>query len=360
MQRVDLLAALAAPVGAFLVVLGLADVFLTVLHPDRDGPASLALNRGTWAVVIATADVFPRASRELVALAGGLMIAATIVLWTALPVLGFALLAWPFLDTHFTGAAPPSLATALYWSASTFTTLGYGDIVPATSLWRLLSVFEGLVGFALMGSAVAFLLSVFEGVKHRDKMALRMYSETRRSWDGVGFLLRVLRDEGPSGARRRLETWAEDTRDLHERLYRFQPLAFYVRTRSEKHEPERMLQALADIAVAGGILGQRPELGMLRSAAEEIDIAYAEFAHSAVRHHGSARALAGLDRPVPEARDLAHVDAIRRRINAELPAEQPGPTQGEQDEELHVLAARRRIFLEEIARITRWREIAPG
>ena len=52
-----------------------------------------------------------------------------------------------------------SLETAVYFSASNFTTLGLGDIV-LDSHWRLVVAMEGLVGFLMIGWSTAFLVSL--------------------------------------------------------------------------------------------------------------------------------------------------------------------------------------------------------
>lgn len=49
--------------------------------------------------------------------------------------------------------------TALYFSASSYSTLGFGDVVLSPD-WRLFSAFEGVTGLILIGWSSAFLLSV--------------------------------------------------------------------------------------------------------------------------------------------------------------------------------------------------------
>ena len=52
-----------------------------------------------------------------------------------------------------------SVETALYFSVSSFTTVGYGDVTPSGS-WRLLGAIEGANGFLLIGWSTAFLVSL--------------------------------------------------------------------------------------------------------------------------------------------------------------------------------------------------------
>ncbi len=48
--------------------------------------------------------------------------------------------------------------TALYFSTITFSTVGYGDIVPAHA-WRVLAGLEGVNGFLLIGWSTAYLIA---------------------------------------------------------------------------------------------------------------------------------------------------------------------------------------------------------
>jgi len=53
----------------------------------------------------------------------------------------------------------PNFETALYFSAVTFTTLGYGDVV-LDEAWRLLSSFEAINGIILVGWTTAIIIGV--------------------------------------------------------------------------------------------------------------------------------------------------------------------------------------------------------
>ena len=50
------------------------------------------------------------------------------------------------------------LPTALYFSISTFSTLGYGDVLPHPE-WRLLGGLEGITGFLMIGWSTAYLIA---------------------------------------------------------------------------------------------------------------------------------------------------------------------------------------------------------
>lgn len=54
----------------------------------------------------------------------------------------------------------PSWSEALYFSIVTFTTLGYGDIVPREQ-YRLVSAFQAIFGYLSLGALVGMLVTVF-------------------------------------------------------------------------------------------------------------------------------------------------------------------------------------------------------
>lgn len=65
----------------------------------------------------------------------------------------------------------PDLESALYFSATTFTTVGYGDVFLDKS-WRLLSSIESMNGFLLFGWATAFLWEMITRIYHKEGKAL--------------------------------------------------------------------------------------------------------------------------------------------------------------------------------------------
>jgi hypothetical protein len=65
----------------------------------------------------------------------------------------WALLRWPEFGSL--GAAAPNLLDAVYFSAVTFTTVGYGDLAPSGPI-RFLAGTESLAGFVLLAWSASF------------------------------------------------------------------------------------------------------------------------------------------------------------------------------------------------------------
>ena len=78
---------------------------------------------------------------------------------------------WLWACTYYRLDVVGDFDTALYFSTVTFSTIGYGDIVPEQG-WRLLCALEGIDGFLLIGWSTAYLIAAgirvgpFEAGKH--------------------------------------------------------------------------------------------------------------------------------------------------------------------------------------------------
>ncbi len=66
----------------------------------------------------------------------------------------------------------PDMETALYFSTSTFTTVGYGDVILEKD-WRLVSSFQSANGFILFGWSTAFIFEVMS----------KLYEDESRDYD---------------------------------------------------------------------------------------------------------------------------------------------------------------------------------
>src|SRR5216683_2525796 len=94
------------------------------------------------------------------------MIVGIIVFWASLLVVGFGLLYLPVIHDpkYFAvvdGRGASAGEDAMYQSAVSFLTIGYGDIVAINGLPRLLEVVEGGLGLLTISMAVTYLLSVY-------------------------------------------------------------------------------------------------------------------------------------------------------------------------------------------------------
>jgi voltage-gated potassium channel len=66
---------------------------------------------------------------------------------------------WVWAIFYFFIEEIPNLEAALYFSTSSFTTVGYGDVVLSEE-WRLLSSVESINGMILFGWSTAFIFAI--------------------------------------------------------------------------------------------------------------------------------------------------------------------------------------------------------
>lgn len=70
---------------------------------------------------------------------------------------------WAFFYLSVDEPSLNTLEHALYFSTSSFTTVGYGDLV-LSQQWRLLGSFESATGLLMFGWSTAFLMEVLSAV----------------------------------------------------------------------------------------------------------------------------------------------------------------------------------------------------
>ena len=181
----------------FLVVLGVAciltvfwDAFETLILPRRVSRrlrlASLFFHV-TWGAWVWTARWLRRPSRRenYLSFYGPLSLLVLIAVWAFGMILGFALL------QAGRGRFPPgsgAFATLLYLSASTFFTLGLGDVVPGSSFARAVTAVEAGAGFGFLALVIAYLPVLYQGFSRRE-IRISLLDERAGSPPSAGELL---------------------------------------------------------------------------------------------------------------------------------------------------------------------------
>lgn len=159
--------------GALVILLGLIEVFHTLLHPSGRGRFSRLCVVAVWRTVRRLGD-------KGASVAGPLAMVAVIVFWASLQAVGWALLYYPHVPQGFTYA--PGLdparysdaAEAFYLSTVTLTTLGFGDVIATDPLIRFLTPLEALTGFALLTAAVSWFMQIYPALGRRRALAIRL------------------------------------------------------------------------------------------------------------------------------------------------------------------------------------------
>src|SRR3979411_2041106 len=139
-------------IGIALIVVVLWDVFETIVLPrrvTRRFRLTRAFYRLIWLPWSLIARRFKKSKQRetFLSVFGPLSLLALLVVWAATLVFGFASLHWA-LGSHLSlvnGHA--GFYSDLYYSGTTFFTLGLGDIAPLDPAARALTVIEASLGF---------------------------------------------------------------------------------------------------------------------------------------------------------------------------------------------------------------------
>jgi hypothetical protein len=174
-------------VGLALVLVVVRDVFHTLFHPIGHGSIAPQVMRLVWRLL----RLLPQ-QRKITSLTGPLGMTAVIGTWTFTAVAGWALIYYAQMPEGviYSSDVDPSKSNsvfdALYLSLVAVSTLGFGDIVPASPSLRLAAPLEALFGFMVVTAATSWVLQIYPALHRRRVLALELAT------------LRAAREEDPS------------------------------------------------------------------------------------------------------------------------------------------------------------------
>src|SRR3954454_8810712 len=140
--------------GLTLVLLGLLDVYFTVLF-SRSGVGLISphIESWMWRLARSAAKAVPRFRDRILSHAGPALLSLVALTWVALLLVGFGLVFWPLLGggVRLDGpdASRPGFNLSLLYSGYNLTTLAATSMTPQTPLAHWLSVAEACCGFGL-------------------------------------------------------------------------------------------------------------------------------------------------------------------------------------------------------------------
>jgi hypothetical protein len=161
--------------GVVVVVVALRDIFHTLWHPSGRGTVSTAVMRGVW-----RAGRWRRDRGRGGVLTGPVALASVILVWVTLLVAGGALVYAPHVPEGFAFQSGLDVSEradvldAVYLSAVTLATLGFGDIVPVSGWLRIALPVQALIGFGLLTASVTWVLQVYPALIRRRALAVRL------------------------------------------------------------------------------------------------------------------------------------------------------------------------------------------
>ncbi len=159
--------------GVALLLIVLWDAFETVVlprHVTRSFRLARFFYRFSWRVwrVFARAIRSTKHRETYLSIFGPLSMLLLLAFWGAMLMLAFAMLLWAGGAVLSGSAGAASFSTDLYFSGTTFFTLGLGDVLPLTTLARVIAVGEAGTGFGFLAVMIAYLPTLYGGLSQRE------------------------------------------------------------------------------------------------------------------------------------------------------------------------------------------------
>lgn len=186
-------------IGVGLVLLAIIDIFMTVLYPrSGKGWLSVPLSQAIWMLFRRLANLPPWKGTSngdrILTFCGPVLLVTIVMMWIGLLLYGFAFIFWAALGQEIQnseGATPRTLTTALYYSGYSLTTVGFGDLVPTTDSYRLLTILESALGFSVFTLTITYLVAVYGALRQRNIFALGLYHGTAHLENAAELLARL-------------------------------------------------------------------------------------------------------------------------------------------------------------------------
>lgn len=238
--------AFAVGVAIFAVVVW--DAFESIILPrrvTRRFRLTRVFYKFTWNRWRSITGLLPSRKKKetLLSFYGPLSLLVLVGVWAVGLVLAFGMMQYGAGSAVNMNGGKPGFATDIYLSGTTFFTLGLGDVVPQTSLARVLVVTEAGFGFGFLAAVIGYLPFIYGSFSKRE-VNISLLDARAGTPPTAGELLRRHAYPGGSEALRLLfkdwELWAAELMESH---LSYPALAFF----RSQHDNQSWIAALTAI-----------------------------------------------------------------------------------------------------------------
>ena len=234
--------------GVLLIVTALWDVFETIVLPrrvTRRVRLTRLFYRFTWAPWWRISRTIRKKRRQEMALGiyGPLSLLALLTVWAVMVVLGFALIHFSLGSGigHITEHS--GFFTDLYYSGTTFFTLGLGDIAPLGAAARAVTVMEASIGFGMLALVIGYLPVLYQAFSRREVNISMLDARAGTPPTAVELLRRHQEANSMASLDDWLRDWEMWAADLMESHLSYPVLCFF----RSQHDNQSWLAALSTV-----------------------------------------------------------------------------------------------------------------
>src|SRR5882672_3202798 len=235
-------------IGVALIIVVLWDVFETIVLPrrvTRRFRLTRAFYRSVWIPWSAIAVRLRKSKRRVLfrSFFGPLSLLALLVLWAVTLVFGFALLHFAFGSRMGLAAGHAGFFSDLYYSGTTFFTLGLGDITPTGPAARAITVIEASVGFGLLALVIGYFPVLYQAFSRREVNISMLDARAGTPPTAAELLRRHQEGQSLESLDQLLQDWEMWAADLMESHLSYPVLCFF----RSQHDNQSWLAALNSV-----------------------------------------------------------------------------------------------------------------
>jgi hypothetical protein len=265
--------------GIAIILLILWEGFETIILPRRVTRRfrfTRLFYRRTWVPWSKAVDLFIPARRHETWLSffGPLSLLGLLSLWAVGLITGFALIHWGIGSKVLTHDANTGFFTFFYMSATTFFTLGLGDVVPVNNAARLLVVFESGMGFGFLALVIAYFPALSQSFSRREVSISLLDARAGSPPTASEMLRRHGHERGMEALRQLLYEWERWSAEFLEGHLSYPVLAYF----RSQHDNESWLAALTAILDTCALV----MVGVEGACARQAELTFAMARHALV------------------------------------------------------------------------------
>lgn len=239
---------LAAIGGVLLVLLMLTEVFETIVLPrriTRRYRITRLIYRVTWKPWRFIAPRLFKGNRRETFLSfyGPLSLILLLVSWAGGIIIGFATIQWAAGSPFATPHGVSDYASDLYVSATTFFTLGLGDVYPLGPLARALTVLEVANGYGVLALVISYLPTLYQAFSRREVAVSLLDARAGSPPSAIELLRRTAIQRNDANLPEYLRDWELWAAELMESHLSYPALAYF----RSQHENQSWLAALTTV-----------------------------------------------------------------------------------------------------------------
>jgi hypothetical protein len=235
--------------GVLLIAIGLWDVFETIVLPrrvTRRFRLTRLFYRATWKpwrLVGHTIEKKHKRREIFLSIFGPLSLLALLVVWAVTVVFGFAMVHWGIGSRVGAIGTRAGFFTDLYYSGTTFFTLGLGDIAPVSPAARAMTVLEASIGFGMLALVIGYLPVLYQAFSRREVNISMLDARAGTPPTASELLRRHQEAQSMASLDEWLRDWEMWAADLMESHLSYPVLCFF----RSQHDNQSWLAALSTV-----------------------------------------------------------------------------------------------------------------